>query len=195
MFDNLITDERRILILSLFIIISNLKNNKIELPKLSLQLARIIIYDYIRNNHIKFSVDIFIASNNWDQTQLIKWGSKIIQFFINQNVLELQLNDKGNTVLNFTETYISLASKFETFLFTTIPMLVPPIPWSFNTYGGFLTNYKLHLPLIHIKYSDNHVTSINNDIYTSVNKLASTPFLINIKLLNYLINHPELYSN
>lgn len=78
-----------------------------------------------------------------------------------------------------------------------LPMIIPPKPYSRNKNGGYLLNGKAYdekLIIDKTAYKTPSRISPVNIIYSMVNKLSSTPFKINVELLDFLLSKGEQYG-
>jgi hypothetical protein len=69
----------------------------------------------------------------------------------------------------------------------TLPMVCKPNEWSYNSYGGFLTNIDLNDDII-TGVAHKHKMENRYSLYNAINYLNSIKFCINDSLLNFLNN-------
>ena len=77
-------------------------------------------------------------------------------------------------------------------------MIVKPKEHSSKNLGGYLLNNKLFIePLITRKPISKEKTIIEpiNCIYSTVNGLSSTPFKVNTKVLDFILENPREFFN
>ena len=104
-----------------------------------------------------------------------------------QYVLELiddeLLNDKNR------QSIINLPTK--------LPMIVKPKFYSKSKLGGYLlndVNFREELFIKKQGYGVNSELTDNNKIYNMINKISSTPFKINVALLDYILNNNDKHQ-
>ena len=122
-------------------------------------------------------------------------GIKIIEILENSNFInkELVKTDRGyedRYELRISEKELIKSTKKKSFIIhTNLPMIVKPNEYNYNILGGYLLNdvyYKESLFIKKKAYKVESELNKNNKIYSLVNNINSTPFKINIELLEYI---------
>lgn len=76
-------------------------------------------------------------------------------------------------------------------------MIVKPKPYNKNSLGGYLlndVNFREDLFIKKQGYGVNSELTDNNKIYNMINKISSTPFKINVALLDYILNNNDKHQ-
>lgn len=131
-----------------------------------------------------------------DDNFYVKMGCKLIDILLYSDILSmtlvssidkehpyqaLQVKDKTITSTGSKQAVINLPLK--------LPMICPPKYYGDNVLGGYLLNDVSDKLVIDKKaYKVKSELSTDNKIYSLVNNISTTPFKINIDLLDYICN-------
>lgn len=195
----------------------NYFTNKINTTTISINLGKFLVNKHIylnykkhkkenENENISFSEykKYYLSLNkNMDivtDSFYLHLSSKFIEIGQNCNIWCIKIekmNNKSISILSLTkdmEQYIKQSNPISV-LPISLPMIVPPKPFTDKTLGGYLLNdveYEDKLFTIKEWYkipSTINKVENNNIIYNVVNNIMKTPFKINKPLLNYLLDY------
>ena len=157
--------------------------------------------NYCIKNNLALDLDIdinlyFMSYENFllehnvaDKDKLVRLGTWVFNSFENKGIFikEYKHSESEIATINVDPLYIGNIIDNLVILPNSLPMIVKPLKWAENKYGGYLLNKEEKEGLITGSTSYHKHTITNKEkLFKAINYLNSIKFEINKDLLNYL---------
>lgn len=174
-------------------------------PEINIEMLK--VYLELNSNIIDLDLNIFrskiVENFNWDNYIEFKIGAELIEFIgANSEFYNVISENKGNRAYRYImpDKLLDILSKKHLNVSNyNLPMLCEPSKWELDfdvsnneykitNYGGYLNNMKINNSVIHESNKNSGKTIFKNkDVVDVINIMQSTPFIINKKVLNYIL--------